>query len=97
MLIKNANPKISGFQRPTLGLSWQFAAIVGNFIQILHVNSNHWVFVSSVGCVLGYVKLFDSLASGKISKVLNELVENLVGPTYQDILSTKCPVATERE
>ena len=60
-LLQNINTAVKGFQSPTLGPGGQFEIIVGDFIQILHVNGNHWVFVSSINCQPGYVNILDSL------------------------------------
>ena len=67
-LLSNINQTIKGFQRPTLGPCKQFDIIVGDFIQILHVNNNHWVCISSINCQPGYVNLLDSLASSVVSQ-----------------------------
>ena len=60
-LLQNINTAVKGFQRPTLGPCGRFEIIVGDFLQILHVNGNHWVCVSSINCQPGYVNILDSL------------------------------------
>ena len=61
LLLEKINPNIEGFQRPTLGPVRRFDTITSEFIQILHVGSNHWVCLTSIGCLPCKVKLLDSL------------------------------------
>ena len=63
VLLAKVNPLITGFQRPTLGPIRQFDIImITEFVQLVHVNNNHWVCFSSIGCVPGHVNLLNSLA-----------------------------------
>ena len=61
-ILRQVNSSIRGFQRPTLGPIKQFDIMTGDFIQILNINNNHWVCVSSIACPPGHVNLMDSLA-----------------------------------
>ena len=62
VLLAKVNPLITGFQRPTLGPIRQFDIMITEFVQLVHVNNNHWVCFSSIGCVPGHVNLLNSLA-----------------------------------
>ena len=84
-LLPNINTAVKGFQRPTLGPCGQFEIIVGDFVQILHVNGNHWVCVSSINCQPGYVNILDSLSTGIISEELEKLIRSILGPHYQGV------------
>ena len=77
ILLANINKNISGFQRPTLGPVGQFDIVTSDFVQILHVNNNHWVCVSSINCAPGYVNLMDSLSNPALSQEIVDLVKNL--------------------
>ena len=88
ILLANVNKNIKGFQRPTLGPVGQFDIVTSDFVQLLHVNNNHWVCVSSINCAPGYVNLMDSLSSSVLSQEIIGLVENLLGPRYKG--STSC-------
>lgn len=77
-LLSQIDKNIKGFQRPTLGAARQFDVMTGDFIQILHINNNHWVCMTSIDCAQGYVIILDSMMS-PISQKLQELAENLVG------------------
>ena len=80
LLLREINPNIQGFQRPTLGPVRQFGIMTSEFIQLLHVGSNHWVCLTSTGCTLGEVKLLDSITKPVVSQELQELAQNLFGP-----------------
>ena len=49
MLLREVNPLLEGLQRPTLGRVRNFDVVLGEFIQILHTGSDHWVCISSIG------------------------------------------------
>ena len=78
-LIKKVNPNIASLQRTSLGPVKNFQIVTGDFIQILHTCSSHWVCVSSIGCQLGVVNLFDSMIKNEISKDIYDQVCNLIG------------------
>ena len=61
-LLKTDYPNIQGFQNTQLGKKLSFKMIDWEhpFIQILHVNGNHWVTVSNVGCEKGFINIYDS-------------------------------------
>ena len=85
ILLANVNKSLKGFQRPTLGPVRQFDIVTSKFVQLLHVNNNHWVCVSSVNCAPGYVNLMDSLANPVIPQEITNLVKDLLGPRYAGI------------
>ena len=60
VLLHEIKPSIEGFQRPTLGPARNFDVVSAEFIQRLHTGNNHWVCISPIGCVPGYVNLYDS-------------------------------------
>ena len=79
VLIKQVNPALEGLQRPTLGRVRNFDVVSGEFIQILHTGSDHWVCVSSIGCQPGFVNLYDSLYHDVISQEIEEQTNDLLG------------------
>ncbi|XP_078382523.1 uncharacterized protein LOC144665209 [Oculina patagonica] len=79
VLLQPENPAIAGFQRPTLGPVRNFDVVSGEFIQILHTGNNHWVCTSSIGCVPGYVNLFDSLYHDSVVQEVEEQTNDLLG------------------
>ena len=74
-----ANSSIEGFQRPTLGPVRNFNVVSGEFIQLLHTENDHWVCISSIGCLAGHVNLYDSLYHDIISQEVEEQTNDLLG------------------
>ncbi|PFX12745.1 hypothetical protein AWC38_SpisGene23247 [Stylophora pistillata] len=80
VLLHLENPAIAGFHKPTLGPVRNFVLVSGELVQILHAGNNHWVCVSSIGCVPGYVNLFDSLYHDSvIIQEVEEQTNDLLG------------------
>ena len=73
------------FRDQPLGPVGQFDIVTSDFVQILHVNNNHWVCVSSINCAPGYVNLMGSLSNPVLSQEIVDLVKNLLGPSYKGI------------
>ena len=59
--------------------------MTAEFIQLLHVNGNHWVCMNSIGCTPSDVNLLDSLMKPVISQEIQELAGNLLGPNLNSI------------
>ena len=79
VLLQEENPLLEGLQRPTLGRVRNFDVVSGEFIQILHTGSDHWVCISSIGCLPGKVHLYDSLFHDVISQEIEEQTNDLLG------------------
>ena len=56
VLLQQHNSLIDGLQRPTLGRVCNFDITSGEFIQILHTATDHWLCISSIGCSPGVVQ-----------------------------------------
>ena len=82
VFLQLGNPAIAGFQKPTLGPVRNFDVVSGELVQILHTGNNHWVNVSSIGCVPGYVTLFDTLYH---YSVLSQEVEEQINDLLWDV------------
>lgn len=79
VLIQDINPLLEGLQRPTLGCVRNFDVVSGEFVQILHTGSNHWVCISNIGCLPGKVHLYDSLFHDVISQEIEDQTNDLLG------------------
>jgi len=79
VLIQDINPLLEGLQRPTLGRVRNFDVVSGEFVQILHTGSNHWVCISNIGCLPGKVHLYDSLFHDVISQEIEDQTNDLLG------------------
>lgn len=67
--------------------------MTGPFIQIVHINNNYWVCMTSVGSLAGYVNLLNSLSS-PVTQELLDLAKNLAGPMFKSI--TLVPVQQQQ-
>ena len=72
-LIKDTSPYVGGLLDTGLGVYNQFPIERGEFVQILHIDGNHWVTISTVGLSPGHVEVFDILYR-EISPNLREKV-----------------------
>ena len=79
VLLQEVNPLLEGLQRPTLGRVRNFDVVSGEFLQILHTGSDHWVCISSIGCLPGKVHLYDSLFHDVISQEIEDQKNDLLG------------------
>ena len=60
-------------------------------MQLLHTRHNHWVCVSSIGCIPGTVRLFDSLYHDIISQEVEDQVKDLVlAESFQKLEYAPC-------
>ena len=69
---------MSGLQPPTLQYTQMFDVHHSSeFVQCLNLANNHWITVSTVGCVPGVVNVYDSLHLG-LSSSLKRTIANLL-------------------
>ena len=62
-LILQVHPHVCGFQNTNLGLTLAFNIMTSEFVQVLHNGCGHWVAISTIGCKLGEVNIYDSMRS----------------------------------
>uniref|UniRef100_A0A1X7UBE0 PHD-type domain-containing protein n=2 Tax=Amphimedon queenslandica TaxID=400682 RepID=A0A1X7UBE0_AMPQE len=60
MLLKSQDTTINGWQSPEIGRKYEFRPTKSPLIQILFVNQNHWVVVSTLQCEPGTLNIYDS-------------------------------------
>ena len=66
-VLRDQFPYIGGMENTTLGPVNSFTIQRGEFVQILHTGSSHWVLASNIGCSSpSVVPLYDSLFSDRI-------------------------------
>jgi len=76
-LLKDQYPAVGSLQTPTLASKLALEPQTSEFVQILNLNNNHWITVSTVGCQPGHINVYDSLhmtLSEHIKKVLADLL-----------------------
>ena len=59
-LLKKQNPSIDGFQSTILSFKFQMEPKRTPFIQILNINNNHWITISTIAVPPSIVKVYDS-------------------------------------
>ena len=60
-LILQQFPNVEGLQNTLLGYTHMFIVKRNPFVQILHNGHGHWMTLSTYGCELGEVNVYDSL------------------------------------
>ena len=86
VLLQQHNPLIDGLQLPTLSQVRNFDIAGGEFIQILHTGTDHWLCISSLGCSPGVVYLFDSFYNDVILTEVEEQTQDLLGGKQVDLV-----------
>lgn len=52
-LLKHEYTSVGGLEDPAYGIEYDFSTQRGSFVQVLHVNSNHWIVASNVNARAG--------------------------------------------
>ena len=77
-LLKQHHPDVSGLQPTTLQLTRMFDVHQNHeFVQCLNMSSNHWKTVSTIGCPLGTINVYDSMHLGvptSMKKVIADMM-----------------------
>ena len=76
-LIKEKHPYIEGLENCVLAETHGFSVPAGEFIQILNSTGQHWVTLTSIGCEIGKVKIYDSSFRG-VSKRMKTIIQKLL-------------------
>ena len=82
MLLKQQTTTYVGFQNTLLGVNLQFRTIERGkpFIQILHVNGNHWITSTNAGCAAGAVKIYDSAPHAYLTLQVKQQICSFMQP-----------------
>ena len=80
LLMKNDTDLLSvgGFQNPLFASTPRFMQMDGEFVQILHSGSNHWITISTVGCASSRVRIYDSLLSSSLPFATKKVIAFLM-------------------
>ena len=68
---------IKGLQSSLLQSSDLASNTSKGILQIVHTNNNHWIAISTIGCTLGTVKLYDSVYCTMLSKDTQKIIAQL--------------------
>ena len=73
MLIKESYPQVYGFKDASLGQTLGFDVLTEEFVQVLHTGRGHWVTISTIGCSIAEVDIFDSMPPAISSSLQNQI------------------------
>ena len=76
-ILKKDYPSVDGLQYTLLQQSFSWDIPSSEFVQVLHVNGNHWITISNIGLSDSSVNVYDSLYNG-IDKATKELIAKYV-------------------
>ena len=76
-VFKRDYPSVDGLQDTLLQQNFSWDIPTSEFVQILHVNGNHWITISNIGVPDSSVNVYDSLYSG-INQATKELIAKYV-------------------
>ena len=80
-LIGKLYPRANGLQNTLLGQSMAFDVMRGEFVQALHTGYGHWITISTYGCELGVIDIFDSTTPAVTSAIQQQIATILCLPT----------------
>ena len=96
-LLKQQYPHVAGLQSTVLAQTFAMEPQTGEFVQILNVDSCHWITISTIGCSPASVKIYDSLHM-KLSSQTKKLIADLLMTKETSITDThSCAVAKRKQ
>ena len=96
MLLKNTYPNVGGLQNPLLAVNFSMEPCQKEFIQILNLNNNHWITVSTIGCSTSSINVYDSMHL-KLSNELKKVVADVMKSSSDEIVVKYCDVQWQKE
>ena len=85
-LITTSFPLCNGLQDTNLGQTLAFDIQRSPFVQVLHTGYDHWVTISTYGCDLGFVDIYDSLPPAMSSSLQRQIAAIVcLPPTHREI------------
>ena len=60
-MLKKQHPHINGLQSVVLADKLAFTPQTEEFVQVMNINGNHWIVISTVGCKPATINVYDSL------------------------------------
>ena len=77
-MLKQQHPSIDDFQPPALSQNLSTITPQEQFVQIINVNKNHWIALSTVGCQKACIKIFDCNGGKELPKSTLKLISALL-------------------
>ena len=85
-LLQSVYPLVRGLQVTTLGEVLAYRVERQEFVQILHVSTNHWLTCSTIGCEPGVVNIFDSMSGKDLPTRAKEQITSLVCTPLKQVI-----------
>ena len=77
-MLKQQHPQMNGLQSPVLADNYTMSPSPnGDLVQVIQVNNDHWLALSTVGCQPSEIRVFDSLG-GRLPQNRMKLVADLL-------------------
>ena len=89
IIIKYTFPHICGLQNILL---LQFDVQTTEFVQILHIDVNHWITISTIGCKVGELNLYDCNQCESLSASTEEQISCLLNSKEKELHVKIMPV-----
>ena len=77
-MLKQQHPSKDGFQPPALSQNLSMITPLEQFVQIINVNKNHWIALSTFGCQKARIKIFDCNGGKELPKSTLKLISALL-------------------
>lgn len=78
-LLKRSHPEVNGLQKTYLGETLTYTIERGKFVQILHINGNHWITISNVFSQRNeIISVYDSFSSIDLPVKAKEQIAALI-------------------
>ena len=76
-MLKQQHPEVGGLQSTTLSEKFTMELQPGKFVQVVLINGNHWITISTIGCQKSSINVFDSL-HGHLPQHAQKLVADIM-------------------
>ena len=96
IIIKYTFPHICGLQNILPVMNLQFDVQLTEFVQILHIDGNHWITISTIGCKVGEVNLYDCNQCESLSASTEEQMSCLLNSKEKELHVKIMPVQRQK-
>ena len=76
-MLKTQHPQTGGLQPVILAQKLAFTPQTEEFVQILNINENHWIAISTIGCHPATINVYDSL-HGRLPPYAKRVIADLL-------------------
>ena len=84
-LLQQQFPSVGGLQEPLRSIGRQWKVMPQRGVQLLHVNNNHWVCLSTMDCPPDTICVYDSQNSTVVRPALQKQLATLVKPVSRSL------------